>query len=122
MKPVDESHSHVAGSSEFVAALQSRHNELFLLNGFSVVRLIGFFEDAEDYYYHLIDCDPSSNFFGKEFYASCVAAIHPLNSILDDDYYDMMEQQITINATINEVNAIPVIEPFRIGNEDSKSS
>lgn len=73
----------------FIEELRAMHNDICIVHDDELVRLIGFYEDAHDYYYHVVKRD------GTAYYASCVGACISLK----DKYprYDVIEEIFHIN-------------------------
>ena len=64
--------------------LRNHKDELVIDMGFNVVRLIGFMETDEDYYYIM------EKIGGEIFYSSCVGKFYLLKGyIRDEDYNDI---------------------------------
>ena len=67
------------------------HKEELLLNNTAVVRLVGFHEDDQDYYYAILSL--MSGFS----YLSCVGSLIPLKGVLPEKEYNQIDHFFNLN-------------------------
>ena len=90
---LDESQD--SNKKKFIEFVKGHDNEL-VLDYFDVVRLIGFAEDDEDYYYIV------KNVKKGEMWVSCVGWLFPLKNVLPDEHYDRLESTFKLNEDLWE--------------------
>jgi len=73
-----------------------KHNGELVLDLFEVVKLEGFYEDEEDYYYIY------RNLIGEKIYSSCVGSFIPLKSQLNRKYYNELLRIFNLNLPKKE--------------------
>jgi hypothetical protein len=85
------------GTSEFkdpkpeILEFIEKHKGELLLNSHEVVKLIGFDEDEDDYYYVL------HSLINGKYLESCVGALYPLKGVLPNKEYDCLVNIFNIN-------------------------
>ena len=72
--------------------LKQIHNHICMLYDFKLVRLIGFGEDDEDYYYVV------KNRQGKIWWASCVGWCYSIKHYLPEERYSQTENIFNLNG------------------------
>lgn len=78
---------------EILKEIENHKNEL-VLNFFEVVKLIGFCEGEEDYYYEVLSLKT-----GKT-YLSCVGKLIWLKNVISNEDYNMLEHIFKLNEGI----------------------
>jgi len=58
---------------------------------FTLYRLMGFYEDSEDYYYNMLNIEGAFSLH------SCVGGFIPLKGKIDDDDYERVENVFELN-------------------------
>jgi len=76
---------------EIVEFIEEHKGEL-LLDFTTVVKLVGFFEDENDYYYECISLNKGV------YYKSCVGAFYTLKGVLPDKEYDYLVHFFGLNV------------------------
>lgn len=70
------------------------HNHICLLYSCDIVRLLGFAEGFDDFYYVV----QNMGFNEKPYYASCVGHLESFKELLPKDTYDRMENVFNLNG------------------------
>lgn len=101
------------GTSSFMNVMMSYHNTLCLYDGYELVRLIGFLETEEDYYFKVVVCQARNpEEVGKIQHLSCVGSLHPLIASLPKPVYERMESNLAMESERLGKNLGPVDEDF----------
>jgi len=79
------------GNKEKILKVIKQHKGELVLDLFKVVRLKGFYETEEDYYY-VYEQIP-----GETFYSSCVGSFIPLKGKIDKEHYDELVRVFGLN-------------------------
>jgi hypothetical protein len=81
-----------AQRERIIAGMRPKHNDICIGGGLRLVRLVGFHEDDEDYYYHL------RYVCGSNVYESAVGTLITLRGKLSQKEYDDIEYVFTRNG------------------------
>jgi hypothetical protein len=77
---------------ELISEMRAMHNDIGINAAGELRRLIGFYEDDEDYYYHVQDV------WGEEQYCSAVGKFISLKGRLDQDDYASLDEMFELNG------------------------
>ena len=75
-----------------------QHKNELVLDLFEVVRLLGFYEDEDDYYYKVQSTGTTGVYF-----TSCVGRLYPLKGALSENEYNTINQIFNMNIMDNGV-------------------
>lgn len=94
---------------DVIKDLKTKFNDIGIIGDCDLCRLIGFYEDEDDFYYHVIHMNGHNNRSDRnDVYFSMVGSFETLKGVLNDAAYKRLENTLTLNGA-------PPREEFIIG-------
>lgn len=81
---------------KFIEELKAQFNDICIVHDTEICRLIGFYEDEFDYYYHV------RLLHGKDLYSSAVGHLLSLKKLLPEKEYQRMDNVFALNQCAPE--------------------